>query len=155
MRITPPVRRAPNVAALMRRLLPILAACAALLAAAPTPAPAATVPPAHHVFVIVLENHEFFDTFGPGGQVFAPYLNRTVVPMGQLLTQYYGVGHSSADNYIAMASGPPPATPPRGPPPSRRPRPARTTAPTIRATAPPTLTPGRTRPSACRATRDS
>src|SRR3954454_19510516 len=108
MRITPPVRRAPNVAALMRRLLPILAACAALLAAAPTPAPATTVPPARNVFVIVLENHEFFDTFGPGGQVFAPYLNRTVVPMGQLLTQYYGVGHSSADNYIAMASGQPP-----------------------------------------------
>src|SRR3954449_175270 len=91
----------------MRRLLlPALLACAAL--SVPTPAPAATVPPAHHVFVIVLENHEFFDTFGPGGQVFAPYLNRTVVPMGQLLTQYYGVGHSSADNYIAMASVQPP-----------------------------------------------
>src|SRR4051812_36064307 len=91
----------------MRRLLPSVLACAALAAAA-APAAAAPVPPARHVFVIVLENHEFFDTFGPGGQVFAPYLNRTVVPMGQLLTQYYGVGHSSADNYIAMVSGQPP-----------------------------------------------
>src|SRR5947199_3905760 len=91
----------------MRRLVLSLVACAAL--AAPAAAGAATAPPpAHHVFVIVLENHEFFDTFGPGGQVFAPYLNRTLVPMGQLLTQYYGVGHSSADNYIAMASGQPP-----------------------------------------------
>src|SRR3954453_16965272 len=91
----------------MRRLLLPLVACAAL--AAPSAAAAADPPPpAHHVFVIVLENHEFFDTFGPGGQAFAPYLNRTLVPMGQLLTQYYGVGHSSADNYIAMAGGQPP-----------------------------------------------
>src|SRR5436305_12919216 len=105
MRITPQVRRAPNVAAVMRRLLLLLLACAAFVPAAPA---AAAVPPAHHVFVIVLENHEFFDTFGPSGQVFAPYPNRTLVPMGQLLTQYYGVGHSSADNYIAMAGGQPP-----------------------------------------------
>src|SRR3954453_23632783 len=91
---------------MLRQLLPALLACAAL--SVPTAAPAATVPPAHHVFVIVLENHEFFDTFGPGGQAFAPYLNGTLVPQGQLLTQYYGVGHSTADNYIAMASGQPP-----------------------------------------------
>ena len=91
----------------MRRALGILVACAALAATGPAAA-ATAVPPAHHVFVIVLENHEFFDTFGPGGQVFAPYLNRTLVPSGQLLTQYYGVGHSSADNYIAMAGGQPP-----------------------------------------------
>ena len=92
----------------MRRLLPLLSAIAAI--AAPSGAMAADVPlpPARHVFVIVLENHEFFDTFGPGGQAFAPYLNRTLVPMGQLLTQYYGVGHSSADNYIAMIGGQPP-----------------------------------------------
>lgn len=90
----------------MRRLVLPLLACAALAA---TPAPSsAAPPPVRHVFVIVLENHEFFDTFGPGGQVFAPYLNRTLVPSGQLLAQYYGVGHSSADNYIAMASGQPP-----------------------------------------------
>jgi hypothetical protein len=91
----------------MRRLLLPLALATALAGAAPAGA-ATAPPPAHHVFVIVLENHEFFDTFGPSGQVFAPYLNRTLVPMGQLLTQYYGVGHSSADNYIAMASGQPP-----------------------------------------------
>src|SRR3954451_24927990 len=89
----------------MRRTL--LALLAATGLAAPAAAPAAT-PPIRHVFVIVLENHEFGDTFGLTGQLLAPYLNRTLVPAGQLLTQYYGVGHSSADNYIAMASGQPP-----------------------------------------------
>jgi len=88
----------------MRRLL--LAALAAT-ALAPSGASAAP-PPIKHVFVIVLENHEFGDTFGLQGQLLAPYLNRTLVPDGQLLTQYYGVGHSSADNYIAMVSGQPP-----------------------------------------------
>src|SRR3954447_4391624 len=92
----------------MRRLLPLLFACSALAAPASAAAAADTPPPARHVFVIVLENHEFFDSFGPGGQVFAPYLNRTLVPMGQLLTQYYGVGHSSADNYTARATAHPP-----------------------------------------------
>src|SRR3954451_17161297 len=108
-KVTPPVLGPARVEAVMRRLLPLVLAIAAL--AAPSSAPtaaAAPLPPARHVFVIVLENHEFFDTFGPGGQVFAPYLNRTLVPSGQLLTQYYGVGHSSADNYIAMAGGQPP-----------------------------------------------
>jgi hypothetical protein len=88
----------------MRRVL--LAVLASALVA-PATAPAA-LPPVKHVFVIVLENHEFGDTFGLQGQLLAPYLNRTLVPAGQLLTQYYGVGHASADNYIAMVSGQPP-----------------------------------------------
>jgi hypothetical protein len=88
----------------MRRLLLSLCAVSALLA----PAAGATPPPVRHVFVIVLENHEFGDTFGLQGQLLAPYLNRTLVPAGQLLTQYYGVAHSSAANYIAMVSGQPP-----------------------------------------------
>jgi hypothetical protein len=87
-----------------RALLALLAAAGL---AAPAAAPAAP-PPVKHVFVIVLENHEFADTFGLTGQLLAPYFNRTLVPDGQLLTQYYGVGHSSADNYIAMISGQPP-----------------------------------------------
>src|SRR5213596_3066568 len=92
----------------MRRTLLALIAAAGL--AAPATA-AAAPPPIKHVFVIVLENHEFADTFGLSGQLLAPYFNRTLVPDGQLLTQYYGVGHSSADNYIAMVSGQPPARP--------------------------------------------
>ena len=56
-----------------------------------------------HVFVIVLENKNFSDTFGTSTQ--DPYLQKTLVPKGALLTQYYGTGHVSLDNYISMVSG--------------------------------------------------
>ncbi|HVZ82601.1 MAG TPA: alkaline phosphatase family protein [Terracidiphilus sp.] len=56
-----------------------------------------------HVFVIVLENKNYSDTFGTSTQ--DPYLQNTLVPMGSLLTQYYGTGHVSLDNYISMISG--------------------------------------------------
>ena len=60
-----------------------------------------------HVFVIVLENKNYSDTFGTSTQ--DPYLQKTLVPMGGLLTQYYGTGHVSLDNYISMVSGQPSA----------------------------------------------
>jgi phosphatidylinositol-3-phosphatase len=56
-----------------------------------------------HVFLIVLENKSFSNTFGSSRQ--DPYLQRTLPQQGALLTQYYGTGHSSLDNYIAMISG--------------------------------------------------
>ena len=56
-----------------------------------------------HVFIIVLENKNYTDTFGTSTQ--DPYLQKTLVPMGALLTQYYGTGHVSLDNYISMISG--------------------------------------------------
>jgi hypothetical protein len=56
-----------------------------------------------HVFVIVLENEGYDTTFGPTSK--APYLSQTLVSKGVLLTQYYGTGHASNDNYIAMISG--------------------------------------------------
>ncbi len=56
-----------------------------------------------HVFVIVLENKNFSNTFGTSTQ--DPYLQGTLVPSGALLTQYYGTGHVSLDNYISMISG--------------------------------------------------
>jgi hypothetical protein len=55
------------------------------------------------VFVIVLENEGFDTTFGPGSQ--APYLSQTLTSQGVLLSQYYGTGHASLDNYVAMISG--------------------------------------------------
>jgi hypothetical protein len=55
-----------------------------------------------HVFVIVLENEGFDITFGPKSP--ATYLNG-LAKQGALLTQYYGIGHFSLDNYIAMVSG--------------------------------------------------
>src|SRR6266568_2232913 len=56
-----------------------------------------------HVFVIVLENESFSTTFGPTSP--APFLARTLPSEGALLTQYFGVGHVSNDNYLAMVSG--------------------------------------------------
>jgi phosphatidylinositol-3-phosphatase len=60
-------------------------------------------PPIRHVFLIVLENKSFPDTFGTSRQ--DPYLQKTLPQQGALLTRYYGTGHSSLDNYIAMISG--------------------------------------------------
>jgi hypothetical protein len=56
-----------------------------------------------HVFVIVLENEGYDVTFGPTSK--APYLSKTLPTQGVLLNQYYGTGHVSLDNYIAMISG--------------------------------------------------
>src|ERR1700733_13267688 len=67
----------------------------AQLAAAP-----ATV---RHVFLIVLENQSYAVTFGPDSR--APYLAHTLSAQGVLLQNYYGIGHSSLDNYIALISG--------------------------------------------------
>lgn len=59
--------------------------------------------PFRHVFVIVLENEGYDTTFGPNSK--APYLSKTLTSQGVLLSQYYGTGHASLDNYIAMISG--------------------------------------------------
>jgi hypothetical protein len=55
-----------------------------------------------HVFIIVLENEGFSETFGPKSPTV--YLNK-LARQGALLKNYYGVGHNSLDNYIAMVSG--------------------------------------------------
>lgn len=56
-----------------------------------------------HVFLIVLENQNFDVTFGNNSP--APYLAKTLRAQGVLLRNYYGIGHSSLDNYIALISG--------------------------------------------------
>jgi hypothetical protein len=61
-----------------------------------------------HVFVVVLENESYSSTFGSPGN--DPYLASTLVGKGALLSQFYGIGHHSADNYIAMISGQSPTT---------------------------------------------
>ncbi|MBX6330848.1 MAG: phosphoesterase [Gemmatimonadaceae bacterium] len=63
----------------------------------------APLPPIRHVFVILLENKSYEKTFGPGSP--APYLADTLVKRGALLTQYYGIGHYSLNNYLAIISG--------------------------------------------------
>ena len=65
--------------------------------------PTAPMPPIKHVFVIVLENQGFDTTFAPTTR--ATYLADTLTKQGALLKQYFGIGHFSLDNYIAMISG--------------------------------------------------
>ena len=82
----------------------VAAAAGALVGTAVLDAPAhATTPAIGHVFVITLENEGYAATFGnPAAD---PYLATTLPSEGAMLTQYYGTGHVSNDNYIAMISG--------------------------------------------------
>jgi phospholipase C len=87
----------------MRRRL--LAGAVALLAAVivvPSDAAAPKTPHIGHLFVIELENKGFDTTFGAAAPA---YLARTLPSQGALLTQYYGTGHASLDNYITQVSG--------------------------------------------------
>lgn len=81
----------------------LIATFLTLATAALAPAHAATAPPVGHVFIIVLENEPYPVTFGP--QSLAPYLAHTLTAQGALLTEYFGIGHYSLDNYIALVSG--------------------------------------------------
>jgi hypothetical protein len=67
---------------------------------------AATPPQIDHLFVIVLENENAEATFGAKSP--APYLSQTLRAAGAYIPNYYGIGHESLDNYIAMVSGQPP-----------------------------------------------
>ena len=64
---------------------------------------AAQQPPIQHVFIIILENKSFNETFGPSSP--APYLSTQLTGQAALLTNYYGIGHNSLPNYIALLSG--------------------------------------------------
>ena len=59
--------------------------------------------PYGHVFVIVLENENAAETFGTSSP--ATYLNRWIRPRSVFVPNYYGIGHHSLDNYVAMISG--------------------------------------------------
>ena len=88
----------------MRRLAILLVALVGLaFGASGAAASAGTLPPIRHVFIIVLENKAFGETFGPNSG--APYLAQTLPRMGALVPNYYGVTHESLGNYIAMVSG--------------------------------------------------
>jgi phosphatidylinositol-3-phosphatase len=56
-----------------------------------------------HIFVIEFENEGYQTTFGFGSV--ATYLNDVLVPAGEVLANYYAIGHDSLDNYIAQVSG--------------------------------------------------
>lgn len=64
---------------------------------------AAPAAPIRHVFLLLLENQSYAVTFGAHSP--APYLASQLASQGALLNQYYGIGHWSLDNYIALISG--------------------------------------------------
>ena len=64
---------------------------------------AQAAPPIRHVFIIVLENESASTTFAPNSP--APFLSKILRADGAYLPNYYGIGHESNDNYIAMISG--------------------------------------------------
>ena len=77
-----------------------------------SPVVRAALPPGdiNHIIVIEFENEGYQTTFGPGSV--ATYLNGVLRKHGELLENYYAIGHDSLDNYIAQVSGqaPNPAT---------------------------------------------
>src|ERR1035437_5798086 len=56
-----------------------------------------------HVWLIILENKSYDATFT--GLNNNTYLWKTLPSQGTLLTNYYGTGHFSLGNYVALASG--------------------------------------------------
>jgi phosphatidylinositol-3-phosphatase len=96
------------VSASLRRVALLIGVLGLLVTCVAAPSAQAAVPRIGHVFVINLENKGFATTFGPSSP--APYLSRTLVAQGNLLTRYYGIGHESLPNYIAQISGQAPNT---------------------------------------------
>ncbi len=66
---------------------------------------AAGVPPISHVFLIVLENKFYEETWG--ALAGSPYLATTLRAKGNLLSEYYATSHDSLGNYISLVSGQP------------------------------------------------
>jgi hypothetical protein len=65
--------------------------------------PASTLPPVKHVFMIVLSNVGYKQSFGAHST--DRYLARTLVKQGEVLPNYYAVTQGSLANSIALISG--------------------------------------------------
>jgi hypothetical protein len=68
------------------------------------------LPPVQHVFVIMLADHGFEETYGPAST--STYMAKTLPEKGELLSNYYAVTTGDLANEIALVSGqgPNPAT---------------------------------------------
>jgi hypothetical protein len=94
-----PVTPAPTAPATSAAASPGAPAVSSHLAAPP---PAATsVPAFSHVFVIVMENHEYGSVIGSSA---APYINGLAAGYG-LATNYSAASHPSLPNYLALTAG--------------------------------------------------
>ncbi|MGO8957553.1 MAG: alkaline phosphatase family protein [Streptosporangiaceae bacterium] len=65
--------------------------------------PAFSLSKIRHVWIIELENTSFPVAFGNPSR--DPELAKVLRSQGALLTNYYGIGHDSLDNYVAEISG--------------------------------------------------
>jgi hypothetical protein len=61
------------------------------------------LPPIHHVFLIVMSDQGFGQTFGPGSP--DPYLSNALPRQGELIQGYYAVAGSELANRVALISG--------------------------------------------------
>jgi phosphatidylinositol-3-phosphatase len=105
------VRRARRAGAgALRGLLAVGLLATAMLSAgalsASGSAQAAEMPHIDHLFVIVMENENAENTYSATPP--APYLGNTMREEGAFLPNYFGIGHQSLDNYLALISGQPP-----------------------------------------------
>jgi phosphatidylinositol-3-phosphatase len=67
----------------------------------PPPPPPPAVPAFSHIFVIVMENHEYGSIIGSSA---APYINSLANTFG-LASNYYAASHPSLPNYLALTAG--------------------------------------------------
>ncbi|MBV8372350.1 MAG: acid phosphatase [Candidatus Eremiobacteraeota bacterium] len=61
-----------------------------------------SLPHVAQVTVVVMENKDYDRIIGSAE---APYINKTLIPSGALLTNSHAVGHPSEPNYLALFSG--------------------------------------------------
>jgi hypothetical protein len=61
------------------------------------------LPPVKHVFLIVLADQAYAQTFGPESP--APYIAHTLEHRGELLVRFYGVAHEELADEVALISG--------------------------------------------------
>jgi hypothetical protein len=66
-------------------------------------APATTLPPVKHVFVIMLSDEPYAGAFGPASA--SHYLSTTLLAKGELLARYDAIAHEELANEIALLSG--------------------------------------------------
>jgi hypothetical protein len=62
-----------------------------------------SLPPITHIFLIVLGERGFEETFGPTSQ--SAYFSKTLPEQGELLSNYYSVAGSDLANEVALLSG--------------------------------------------------
>jgi phosphatidylinositol-3-phosphatase len=66
-------------------------------------AEAPKLPPVKHVFLIVLADQAYAQTFGPESP--APYIAHTLEHQGELLVRFYSVAHEELADEVALVSG--------------------------------------------------